>query len=267
MAIFERVNYQDVTGVRVGRFNQGINTTFVVYQLFDTLIDTGPANQWQFVKQFAQQQQAKQVLLTHFHEDHSGNSLGLQQAGIKVFAPPLTQQLITKPYKMPLIQKLIWGTPQGAQVDLMPEKVSIGEQYAVTKIPVPGHCEEMYAYLLEDKGWLFSGDLYIAGKVKYLHRHEDFAEQITSLKRVLSYDFEVMFCPHRGIVKQGKQALANKLDYLENLIAQAQQLNNQGVDIKQITTQLLGKEDGLYYFSAGEFAKRHLIAACLAMQN
>lgn len=265
MAIFEQLQHQQVSAIRVGRFNQGINTTFVVYQLFDTLIDTGPVNQWRYVKHFAQQQQVKQVLLTHFHEDHSGNAFGLQQAGVHVLAPKLTQQLITKPYKMPLIQKIIWGTPKGAEVELMPEQIFIGEQYPVTKIPVPGHCDEMYAYLLADKGWLFSGDLYIAGKVKYLHRHENFTEQVASLKRALSYDFEVMFCPHRGIVQNGKQALANKLDYLENLIAKAKQLHQQGIDIKHITTKLLGKEDGLYYLSGGEFAKHHLITACIAV--
>ena len=41
-----------VLGTRVGRFNLGINTTFIVYRMGDTLIDTGPSNQWREVSRY-----------------------------------------------------------------------------------------------------------------------------------------------------------------------------------------------------------------------
>jgi len=251
MAVIETLKYQQVNAIRVGRFNQGINSSFIVYQLGDLMIDTGPANQWKYVHSFVEKQQVKRVILTHFHEDHSGNSQPLQKMGIDVFAPELTQQLIAQRFAMPMIQKIIWGRPKPAKVAGLPTQIAFDATTNFTTIAVPGHCKEMNAYLLADRGWLFSGDLYIASKVRYLHRHENFSLQLDSLKRVLSYDFEVMFCPHRGIVKHGKQALQNKLDYLEGLIASAKQLHQQGMSTKQITRQLLGREDAMYLFSAG----------------
>ena len=40
-----------VHGFRTGRFDFGINTTFIIYRLGETLIDAGPTNQrlWQFL--------------------------------------------------------------------------------------------------------------------------------------------------------------------------------------------------------------------------
>ncbi len=78
MSVWEHVSHGAVKGIRVGRFNQGINTTFVVYAYHDVLIDTGPINQWQHVSQFVTESQINHVLLTHYHEDHSGNASNIK---------------------------------------------------------------------------------------------------------------------------------------------------------------------------------------------
>ncbi|WP_067521251.1 MBL fold metallo-hydrolase [Endozoicomonas ascidiicola] len=77
MSLFERVNYQGVEGIRCRRKNS-VNTSFITYRIGDTIIDTAPANQWQFVKPFFQEQPIRQILLTHHHEDHSGNAARLK---------------------------------------------------------------------------------------------------------------------------------------------------------------------------------------------
>ena len=52
MAVQERIKHDDLEGLRVGRFNLGVNSTFVVYRLGSTVFDTGPSNQWRYGLKF-----------------------------------------------------------------------------------------------------------------------------------------------------------------------------------------------------------------------
>ena len=70
-------------------------------------------------------------------------------------------------------------------------------------------------YLHREKGWLFSGDIYVTPKTRLILSWEHIRDTMRSLKRVLAYDFEHMFCGHAGYVKDGKRALQMKLDDLE----------------------------------------------------
>lgn len=89
MSIRQHYKYEVVEGFKVGRFNLGINTQFIVYWIADTVIDTGPSNQWKYVKSFLLQQPVRQLLLTHQHEDHSGSA---QKFNLTPRAPSLSQE-------------------------------------------------------------------------------------------------------------------------------------------------------------------------------
>ncbi|WHI48487.1 MBL fold metallo-hydrolase [Microbulbifer sp. VAAF005] len=117
MPVRETFNYQGLDAIRVGRVNMGVNTTFVVYRLNGTVIDTGPSNQWKYVKPFIQSAPLKQLLLTHHHEDHSGNAGAIQKlTGVQAVAPNLTIGILKKGFRIPpckscsgeLPEKLRW---------------------------------------------------------------------------------------------------------------------------------------------------------------
>ena len=74
MAIEQRISFADVEGLRAGRFNFAVNTAATCYRLGSTLIDSGCANRWRQVRTFIEEQPLQQVLLSHHHEDHSGNA-------------------------------------------------------------------------------------------------------------------------------------------------------------------------------------------------
>jgi len=75
--------------LRTGRYNLGIGSSCIVYRLGDTVIDTGPPNQWPVVRRFLRERNVEQVLVTHHHEDHSGNGARLQrELKATVFFPP-----------------------------------------------------------------------------------------------------------------------------------------------------------------------------------
>jgi len=123
----------------------------------------------------------------------------------------------------------------------------------------------MSCFYDKENGFLFTGDLYIASRVRYLHKDENLQKQLNSLNKVLSLDFETAFCPHRGIMEKGKRYLTKKRDFIVELSTQVQSLAKQGMPDKQIKQQLLGREGILTLISNFQFLKRGLIDACLKL--
>ena len=268
MAIIEQVNFGPVSGLRVGRFNKGINTSFIVYQYQDVIIDTGPINQWQYVKAFTKEHQINHVLITHHHEDHSGNAFYLKNnCQLSVHSNALCQNLLKHNFEIPLIQKVIWGTGKAVETEVLTDIFTSKKGLELAIILTPGHTEDMSCFYDKNNGFLFTGDLYIASKVRYLHKDENLNKQLESLNKVIALDFDTAFCPHRGIMKNGKQDIINKRDFIIELSSRVKSLANQGLPVKQIQRQLLGKEDILTLLSNFHFTKKGLIEACLKLPN
>ncbi|WP_323847073.1 MBL fold metallo-hydrolase [Microbulbifer magnicolonia] len=263
MSVLDSFRYHDLDALRVGRFDFGINTSFIVYRLRDTIVDTGPSNQWQYVKPFIESRPFSQLLLTHHHEDHSGNAGAIHRlTGVQPIAPAKTVEILARGFRIPPMQKIIWGSAGKADAAVLPDNVRIGGE-AVTPIFTPGHAKDMTCYLLPERGWLFSADLYIANYLKLLRSDEHIPTLLDSIRTVLGHDFDVILCPHRGVVENGKQRLREKYDYLLNLAAQAQELAQQGMELEVITRRLLGKENLMSIVSRYNFSKRNLIVSCL----
>jgi len=121
----------------------------------------------------------------------------------------------------------------------------------------------MTCLLERERGWLFTGDLYIAARTRLLRQDEDLGAEITSLRRMLELDFDTVFCAHRGVLGAGKAALRRKLDFLESLCQQVADLRRQGRSREEITRLLLGREGLMTLLTGYHFSKRNLIAACL----
>ncbi len=267
MAVIDRFSFEGLEGLRVGRFNIGINTSFIVYRLDGTVIDTGSTNQWRYVKAYLQEKPLEQLILTHHHEDHAGNTGSITElTGIKAVAPELTVEKIRHSFKTPLLQKIIWGSPRKADADVLPDDFQLSNGEQVTAIHTPGHAQDMTCYLLPERGWLFSADLYLANKLKILRADENIPEILKSIERVLEYDFDIICCPHRGIVHDGATKLKEKHDYIVNIAGDAQKLREEGLPVKQIALKLLGKEDLFAKLSGYNFSRRNLIASCLDVE-
>ncbi|WP_237067393.1 MBL fold metallo-hydrolase [Microbulbifer guangxiensis] len=263
MSVLSTYRHHDLDGIRVGRFNLGVNTTFIVYRLGGTVIDTGPSNQWRHVRSFIESRPLEQLLLTHHHEDHSGNAGAIHRlTGIQPQAPALTADILRRGFRIPSLQRLFWGAAGRAEARPLPDQLIIGDERAEA-IFTPGHAKDMHCYLLPERGWLFSADLYIANYLKMLRSDEDVATLLKSMRAVLARDFDTILCPHRGVVERGRERLQEKYDYLVSLAGEAQDLQRQGFQLNAITRRLLGKEDLVGIVSRYNFSKRNLIASCL----
>ncbi|WP_028112707.1 MBL fold metallo-hydrolase [Ferrimonas kyonanensis] len=260
MPIRQRFEYQGVEGARVGRLNRGINTTFVVYRLGETVIDTGPSNQWSSVRRFLDSRPPRQLLLTHHHEDHSGNAARIaQRFGLTPLAPELGRAKLASGYRTPPIQRFIWGRPYPVQTEPLPERIRLISGDTLTAVATPGHAKDLTCFHWPERGWLFSGDLYISKSLRYLRADEELQLLMHSIHKVLQLEFEVVFCPHRGVVEQGHQALSEKLENLKQLCHQARHLRQQGLDEQEMVRRLLGPEDWLAKVSFYNISKGNLV--------
>lgn len=268
MPIRKRYLFSDVEGIRVGRINLGINTTFIIYRLGDTLMDAGPSNQWPEVRSFLQQHPVRQLFLSHHHEDHSGNAARISEwCQLMPYAPQQAIDKFTNGYPTPLLQKLIWGSPMAVHTQPLPEQAEVEGYGRLQPIHTPGHAKDLHCFYLPERGWLFSGDLYIAQSVRMLRKDEKLDQIMTSIAKVLKLDFEVLFCPHRGVVEEGKQALTDKLNRMLALCQRAKALHQQGYDEKEVIRVILGPEEMLTYLSGFNFSKRHLIRQAIALDD
>ena len=264
MAVSERFEYESVEGIRVGRLRFKFNTTCIVYCLGQTGIDCGPSNQWRFVKSFLRRRKVSRVLLTHHHEDHAGNGMRCQQElGIDVLASAACRQLVETTLSIPSHRRLCWGNLLPFSPQVIDEVVELEQGMTLRAIPCPGHADDMVCYLEPQRGWLFSGDLYVASNTKYMLKDENPHLMIESLKTVLSYDFDTLFCSHRGVIRRGRRALRKKLEFLQTTLETVRQMRDKGISEHRITRTLLGREDWMTLVTQYHFSKRNFIERLL----
>ncbi len=264
--MFEKIQFDGVEGLKVGRVGSQLTTNCILYRLGATVIDTGPPNQWRRVRRFLEEREVGKVIVTHHHEDHSGNLAAIHRhLGSPVFSPPGSVEAIAGGFALKPYQRLIWGRPDRVRPQPIDGEISLGGGRRLTPIHAPGHSHDMTCYLDPERGHLFTGDLYIASKTRYLRDDEDLKQQLDSLCKILELDFATVFCAHRGVVRSGKAALAKKLDFLESLCQRVAALKAEGRSVRGITRKLLGREDLMTVLTGLHFSKRNLIAACWEM--
>ena len=130
-------------------------------------------------------------------------------------------------------------------------------------IPTPGHAFSHVCLFDEERRWLFSGDLYVHERVRYVRRIESIQEHIASLRKVLALEPELLICDHAGILDNAAERLARKIGWWEDLGGKARELREKGLSVDEITKRLLGREGLLAWLSLGDFSHRNLIRELL----
>ena len=263
MGINQRWEFNGIEALRIGRYGRKINTTCFLYRIGGTVIDTGPPNQWRKVRAFLNENPVKRVLITHHHEDHGGNGARIQnQLKAALYAHEHGVALHGNGFHVPFYRRLVWGKPGGRFTpEVLPETVEMENGFSLKPLHSPGHAVDQVCFLEPNRGWLFTGDLYVSCKPKYLRGEEDPNLEIQSLRDILSQDFDTVFCSHQGRLEKGRQALKAKLNYLISLREQVRHYRRIGDSIAEIKKRLMGREAFLYWFSGGEFSKRNYIKA------
>lgn len=204
----------------------------------EVCIDTAQSLMRKYFLEIISKRKISQVLLTHFHEDHSGNAAAVQKAkNIPVFGHPITVQKMKDGFGILPYQYYMWGPSEKLDMKPLPPVI---ESHLLSLIPVhtPGHSQDHTSFLEKNEGWLFSGDLYLAPRIKYFRADENMEDTIRSLQKILKLDFQTLFCAHSPEPTEGKKKIREKLDFLKNFYGQVATLYQRGLNEKEIIQHL-----------------------------
>ncbi len=258
--------YGPVRALRQGRRPFGLLPPYMTvrcYAVDGLLVDAGLSCHLDRVLEWARCESVGRAVLTHHHEDHSGGAAGLKQAGLPVQASQRTRQWMRSGFSIRLYQTVIWGAAARGQLDPLGQIVET-ENHRFRILEAPGHCDDQVVLFEEDEGWMFSGDAFLAERVKYFRGDEDFAATVRSLKELAKLDFDALFCAHRPVVGGGRKALHGKLQHLLELEGRVRELHAKGLGVREVTREILGKEPRLLYLlTGGDLSKRNLVRSIL----
>ena len=216
-----------------------------IYVLDGVIIDTGQSHMRKYVIEQLRNTQPHVVLLTHHHEDHSGNALALGRFHqIEILGHPITAEKMAANRKILPYQRRIWGKSEDVNVKPLGTVIE-SAHFTLLPIHTPGHSKDHMVFLEEKNGWLFAGDLYLGERIKYFRSDEKIYDQIDSLKKLRQYDFDAIFCAHNPRLENGKSRLEQKLQFLEDIVGRVQLLKEQGLTDNAIIKRMDPNNDRL----------------------
>jgi glyoxylase-like metal-dependent hydrolase (beta-lactamase superfamily II) len=272
MRLCKENNFNGIRGYKLGwsLFGQPLMTVYC-FVLGELMIDTGQSHMQKEVLGIARDHRIKKIFLTHHHEDHSGNAAAIKlKYNATVYGHILTKEKMKTMFQILPYQKYIWGKATPLTIEPIPKKIetAFGE---MVPVHTPGHAKDHTAFFLKNAGVLFSGDLYLAEKIKFFRSDENIGDQIISLKKILKLDFDTLLCNHYPKIKDGKIRITNKLAFLEELNGNIKNFWEKGFSEKQIFKVLKLKEDYFTkYFCFGNVSMingvRSVVRCCEANQ-
>ena len=216
------------------------------------LVDTGPSALAPKSTVFFNEHEINQVVLTHVHEDHCGMAGWLQKnKQVPVYIHRDAVAAASNKAALPLYRLRIWGERLPFRAQAMPEEI-VTPNHRFQPIDTPGHCTNHVVFYEKDKGWLFTGDVFIGVKQQLAFRDENVSQMIESLKKLLKLDFDTVFCAHSGILHKGYRLMEKKLAFLLELQGQVQALEAQGLTPRQIDRKLFPVRHPMSDLSEGE---------------
>jgi glyoxylase-like metal-dependent hydrolase (beta-lactamase superfamily II) len=231
------------------------------YYLNGTLVDCGPPATAREVLAFLEGRPLQSVLVTHHHEDHMGAAPLLhQRRGIVPLVHAAGVGLLGGGYPQELYRRAVWGRPRTVRAEPLPREVEAGD-LRLQVLHTPGHSPDHVCFFEPERGWLFTGDLFLAERLRFLRKDEDFHALLASLEQVGALPVRRVLCAHRGVVPGGIQAVQRKAAHLRELRDRVRELLAQGLPEAEVARRAVGPEGWLTWASRGHFSARNFVRA------
>jgi glyoxylase-like metal-dependent hydrolase (beta-lactamase superfamily II) len=229
------------------------------YLLDGLLLDCGPPATASELVKLLEGRPLDGVVITHHHEDHMGGAALLAaRRGLVPRVHPRGARLLEQGFVQELYRRVTWGRPNLLRAETLGEEVR-GRTLRFQVLPTPGHSEDHVCLFEPERGWLFTGDLFLAERLRYLRSDEELVLLIESLDRVGRLPVRRVFCAHRGPLRDGAAALRRKADGLRALRERVLELLRQGLPEGEITRRAVGPEGLLTWVSGGGFSARNFV--------
>ena len=266
--VVEPIDGEVVRIAMSSRLTRRIRFEVCAYLAGDLLVDSGFAHvRGDFMRALGGRPVAA-VLLTHHHEDHSGNcGVVARSRGCPVLLGDpharWTEGLADlAPYRL-----AYWGRPAPYEPLAMPGLVE-GADRALRAVPTPGHSATHRALLDERTGALFTGDLYVSPGAGAVMRHENPFESVASLRRLADLGPARLLTGHGLVVDDPVPALRAKADRIEAVAAKILALHDRGLPEGEVLARVFGRglarDHLMALLTSGEFSRRKLVRACIA---
>ena len=244
MNIAEEIQFGPVAAFKLGFGPIGAPLMCVYFFLLDGIIvDSGQRHMHRAALAMLAGRPVSKILMTHHHEDHSGNAAAIAEAHrVPIMGHPVTAEKMSGGFPIKPYQRYVWGRAQPAEVEPVPAVVE-SDRHRLVPIHSPGHSRDHTVFLEPDHGWLFAGDLYLGERIKFFRADEVLPAQIKSIKKVLTHRFEALFCAHNPQVSGGRARLRRKLQYLEDIRGQVQAMKAAGHPLSAVIRRLDPKHD------------------------
>jgi len=243
MNVIEKRDYCGVVAYELGFAPVGRPVMNTIFYLVDgILIDTGQRHMQKAFIEIVNDAKIEQVLLTHYHEDHSGNASTIKKIkGAPVFGHEKTIKKLETGFNILPYQIVVWGRAEPVDVEPFPARIE-SNRLCLFPVHTPGHSKDHTVFYDKENGRLFSGDLYLGSHIKYFRADEKIHDTIGSIEKVLALDFDALLCAHRPKPSQGKMYLGQKLEFLKSFSGEVSHLYQKGHDIKSIMSAMGLKE-------------------------
>jgi glyoxylase-like metal-dependent hydrolase (beta-lactamase superfamily II) len=231
------------------------------YLVEGVLVDCGPPATAGELLAFLEGKPLRGLLVTHHHEDHMGGAALLaRRRSLVARAHPAAVPLMAHGYPQEAYRRVAWGRPPRIDAEPVTEEVAFGP-LRFQPVATPGHSGDHLCFFEPDRGWLFTGDLFLAERLRFLRSDEDVDLLIESLETVGRLPLREVLCAHRGPVRDGPAALRRKAERLRALRESIATLLRQGLPEGEITRRVVGREGFLTWFSRGRFSARNFVRA------
>lgn len=233
------------------------------------LIDSGPAHASCELVRVVGDMTLDRIVNTHSHEDHIGGNGPIQRSreALEILAHPSAIPVLEDPRgAQPLhpYRWLFWGWPEpSAGRPLQDQEVVETRNHRFQVIFTPGHSPDHLCLYEPNRGWLFTGDLFVGGRDRSLRADADIWGSIRSLRRLAALPSTRLFPGSARTRDDSKRELVGKADYLEDLGEKVLDLHRRGWGARAIVRALCGGPMWVEILTLGHFSRRHLVLSYL----
>ncbi|BDH61783.1 hypothetical protein MTP04_19130 [Lysinibacillus sp. PLM2] len=245
----------------VGWHNFSLNV--YSYLIDGILIDTGAHSLHKYFKAFIDEADFDQVMITHHHEDHTGNAAYIEKTKkVPIYLSDQSIDYCSKRADYPFYRKAFWGSRKPFHAKAIADTF-ISRTATWDVIDTPGHAFDHKAFLNRETGQLFTGDLFVLERTRVILTEESIPTIIQSLEKILTYDFKEVICQHAGFLENGRHKLEKKREFLLSIQHDVLFMYEKGFSIQEICQILFPKKYPIIKISRGEWDSKNIVTSIL----